>query len=81
MNVGVWICLIFVCGIENNFMIVQKNNCRHILVDYARGRAILHLKPGKLYTFKNIDDGSSVDAILRNNKFSKVEDKVDYANN
>ncbi len=57
-----------------------KEDCKHMLIDYARDRVILHLEPGKLYTFKNIDDGTSIDRIFRDNIASKAETEVDYVN-
>ncbi len=55
-------------------------DCHHILVDYARDRVILHLEPGKLYTFKNIDDQSSIERIFIENKTTSVESAMDYVN-
>ena len=55
-------------------------DCKNILVDYARDRVILHLEPGKLYTFKNCDDGSGIDLIFKNKKTTEVEAEMDYVN-
>jgi len=55
-------------------------DCKNILVDYARDRVILHLKPGQLYTFKNYDDGTGIDLIFRNNATTEVEAEMNYVN-
>lgn len=57
-----------------------SGDCKNILVDYARDRVILHLEPGKLYTFKNIDDGTGIDMIFKNNITTDVEAEMDYVN-
>lgn len=57
-----------------------SEDCKNILVDYARDRVILHLEPGKLYTFKNIDDGTGIDMIFKNNITTDVEAEMDYVN-
>ena len=56
------------------------DKCKNILVDYARDRVIIHLEPGILYTFKNVDDGASIDKIFGNNVTEGVESEVDYEN-
>lgn len=55
-------------------------DCKHILIDYARDRVILHLEPGKLYTFKNYDDGSGINLVFQNNTTADVEAEMDYVN-
>lgn len=55
-------------------------DCKNMLVDYARDRVILHLEPGKLYTFKNRDDGSGIDRVFRNRTATDVEAEMDYVN-
>lgn len=57
-----------------------RESCKHLLVDYARDRVILHLEPGKLYTFQNVDDGTSIDRIFREHTATVVEAEVDYVN-
>jgi len=57
-----------------------KEDCKNILVDYARDRVILHLEPGKLYTFKNYDDGSGINLIFQNRISTSVEAEMDYVN-
>lgn len=55
-------------------------DCKNILVDYARDRVILHLEPGKLYTFKNYDDGLSIDRIFLSSDIQGVEAEMNYVN-
>lgn len=57
-----------------------EQDCKNILVDYARDRVILHLEPGKLYTFKNCDDGTGINLIFQNNAATCVEAEMDYVN-
>ena len=67
-------------GLENINLVEPADCCKHILTDYARDRVILHLQPGRLYTFKNIDDDTSVDRIFLNNATHNAESEMDYVN-
>lgn len=60
--------------------LLPAGKCKNILVDYARDRVIIHLEPGILYTFKNEDDGASIDKIFGRNVIDGVESEVDYEN-
>ena len=61
-------------------MLEPSCDCKNILVDYARDRVILHLEPGKLYTFKNYDDGLSIDRIFLSSDIQGVESEMNYVN-
>ena len=61
-------------------MLEPSGDCKNILVDYARDRVILHLEPGKLYTFKNYDDGLSIDRIFLGSDIQDVEAEMNYVN-
>ncbi len=51
-----------------------------LLVDYARDRAIMRLTPGVLHTFKNVDDGSSIDRCFGGGALSNTETEMNYVN-
>ena len=55
-------------------------DCKNMLIDYARDRVILHLEPGKLYTFKNVDDGSGINRIFQRKNSTEVEADMNYVN-
>ena len=52
----------------------------NIQVDYARDRVILHLKKGEIYTFEDIDEGNSLDAVFKAKAATVTEKDMDYVN-
>ncbi len=53
-----------------------------IIVDYARDRVILKLKVGEVHTFKDVDEGNSVDNIFKSKKNTgNVETEINYVVN
>ncbi len=53
----------------------------HLLVDYARDRILVHLKPGVLYTFRDEDDGQSIDRIFSGSAAAEAaESEMNYVN-
>lgn len=56
----------------------EKEFCE---VDYARDCARVYLRAGRIYTFRDEDDGNSVDRIFLNMTAQASEENVDYVNN
>jgi hypothetical protein len=52
----------------------------NIQIDYARGRVILHMKPGEVCTFRDIDDVTSIDKTFLNKSALSVEAEMNYVN-
>ncbi len=53
----------------------------HLDVDYARDQMIVRLAPGVIHTFRNEDDGTSIDRIFSGSvKAEETETVVDYVN-
>lgn len=53
----------------------------HLVVDYARDLVTVHLQPGVIYTFKDEDDGTSIDRIFSGvQQADKTETIMDYVN-
>ncbi len=50
------------------------------LVDYARDRVTLWVKRGVVYTFRDKDDGNSIDRVFSGSVASHVEEDVNYVN-
>jgi len=57
-----------------------SESCRHLLVDYARDRVIMRITPGIVYTFKDADDGTSIERIFSEKKSISVETVMNYVN-
>jgi hypothetical protein len=54
---------------------------KHLLVDYARDRAILRLIPGVIHTFQNADAGDGIEHVFQANASrDAVGNMVDYVN-
>ena len=54
---------------------------KHILVDYARDRVILHVEPGIIYTFQDIDDNTSIERpFIEKRGNVPVETDISYVN-
>ncbi len=51
-----------------------------LLVDYARDEVTLYLQAGVIYTFRDIDDGTSIDRTFSQKPGEDVEKEVDYVN-
>ena len=53
----------------------------YLKVDYARDRAIMRIKPGIVYTFKNVDGKDGIERIFGfNTEAEESENMVDYVN-
>ncbi len=52
----------------------------NIQVDYARERVLLHVEPGKLYTFEDFDEGNSTDRTFSFGSVASAEGDTDYVN-
>ncbi len=52
----------------------------YLMVDYARDQAIMRLVPGMMYTFKNEDNGESVDRVFSKRATTEVEKEMNYVN-
>ncbi len=52
----------------------------NIQTDYARDRVLLHIEPGKVYTFRNEDDGSSIENAFVHGGAKTAEGDTDYVN-
>ena len=61
-------------------MLEPADSCRHLLVDYARDRVILRITPGMVYTFKDADDGTSIERMFLEKKNTSVENVMNYVN-
>lgn len=57
------------------------NGCKFILADYAQDVAYITITPGEVYTFKNIDDGTSVDRNFIESRAINSETDMNYVNN
>ena len=55
----------------------SKDFCQ---VDYARDLARIYLRPGVVYTFRDVDDGTSIDRIFRESKAQNTEEIINYVN-
>ncbi len=54
---------------------------RFLMADYAQDVAYLTINPGEIYTFKNADDGTSVDRNFKEEKAIDSETEMNYVNN
>lgn len=52
----------------------------NIQIDYARDRVLVHLEPGTVYTFKNEDDGTSIEKCFLKGSIAKAEEETNYVN-
>jgi hypothetical protein len=53
---------------------------QNVQVDYARDRVIIHLEPGKVYSFENKDEGDSIELAFIKRTFSGAEGDINYVN-
>jgi len=58
-----------------------EGGCRFIMADYAKDIAYIELNPGEVYTFKNEDDGTSIDRNFIEARAVKSETEMNYVNN
>ena len=58
-----------------------KGGCRFLMADYAKDIAYLEIEPGEVFTFKNKDDGTSVERNFIESKIVKSETEMNYVNN
>ncbi len=54
---------------------------KFLMADYAKDIAYLTINPGEIYTFKNKDDGTSVDRNFKETKDINSETEMNYVNN
>ncbi len=55
--------------------------CRFLMADYAKDIAYLAITPGEVYTFKNQDDGTSIDRNFTEARALSSEEDMNYVNN
>ncbi len=58
-----------------------SRECRFLMADYSRDVAYLEIEPGEVYSFKNIDDGTSIDRNFIEAKAVSSETDMNYVNN
>lgn len=52
----------------------------NVQVDYARDRVILHVEPGRLYSFEDVDEENSTDRFFSFGSTATAEEDTDYVN-
>lgn len=55
----------------------EKDFCE---VDYARDRVQVYLRPGIVYTFRDEDDGTSIDRLFLDMRAEGTDEVIDYVN-